>query len=185
MYKVEEILFKKIIGLNSRIRVFLYKFLGMQLGMKNRFEEGRCRRLTQIKIGSNNAFTKGFMLWPLDDVFEGIRIEIGDNNFFNKNLMLDACGSIVIGNKNMFGPDVYITDSNHQYSIGKSSKELPMDIGKVIIGNNCWIGAKAIILKDVVLGDNCIVAAGAVVTKSFPAGSIVAGIPATIIKSIE
>ena len=104
---------------------------------------------------------------------------------FNRNLYIDACGYIEIGNGCMVGPDVYISDSNHQYEYGKSSRNLPMDIGKVIIGNNCWIGAKAIILKDVELGDNCIVAAGAVVTKSFPSGSIVGGIPAKLLKTIS
>lgn len=162
----------------------LYKMLGMQMGRKNRFEQGRCRRLTQISIGSNNAFSNGFKLWPIDSVADQKRIVIGNNNYFNQNLMLDACGYIQIGDGNMFGPDVYITDSNHKVKQGESSKDLEMDIGKVIIGNNCWIGAKAIILKDVELGDNCVVAAGAVVTKSFAAGNVVGGVPAKMIKSI-
>jgi acetyltransferase-like isoleucine patch superfamily enzyme len=58
-------------------------------------------------------------------------------------------------------------------------------VGKVIIGDNCWIGARAIILKDVVLGENCIVAAGAVVTKSFPSGSVIGGIPAVLMRSVQ
>jgi maltose O-acetyltransferase len=53
-----------------------------------------------------------------------------------------------------------------------------MIIGKVKIGNRCWIGAKAVILKDVELGDGCVVGAGAVVTKSVAPGSVVAGVPA-------
>lgn len=173
------------IGLCSRLRILFFKLLGMQIGANNRFEKGRCRRLTQIKVGNNNAFTKGYMLWPIDEMYSGNRIIIGDNNYFNRNLMLDACGYIEIGNGNMFGPDIYITDSNHQYTVGKSSKDLPMDIGKVLIGNNCWIGAKAVLLKNVVLGDNCIVAAGAVVTKSFPAGSIIGGVPAKLLKQMN
>jgi acetyltransferase-like isoleucine patch superfamily enzyme len=124
------------------------------------------------------------MLWPLDDVYNSTRIEIGDNNYFNRNLMLDACGSIKIGNNNMFGPDIYITDSNHQFGMGIIPSKEPMQSGEVKIGDFCWIGAKAIILKDVQLGDYCVVAAGAVVTKSFPAGSIVAGVPAKLLKRI-
>jgi acetyltransferase-like isoleucine patch superfamily enzyme len=58
-----------------------------------------------------------------------------------------------------------------------------MSDGSVKIGSHCWIGAKAIILKDVALGDYCIVAAGAVVTKSFPAGSVVAGVPAQLLRA--
>lgn len=91
--------------------------------------------------------------------------------------MIDACGKVEIGNFNMFGPDVYITDSNHTFGNDLPPSKQPMQIGKVKIGNNCWIGAKAIILKDVELGDGCVVGAGAVVTKSFPAGSVIVGVP--------
>ncbi len=52
-----------------------------------------------------------------------------------------------------------------------------MKRGQVKIGNHCWIGAKAVILKDVELGDGCVVGAGAVVTKSFPANSRITGVP--------
>jgi acetyltransferase-like isoleucine patch superfamily enzyme len=182
MQWIEDILFKKTVGLASRFRSVLYHFLGMSKGGVNRFEKGRCRRLKQITIGNNNAFTAGYMLWPLDEEFNGKRIVIGDNNYFNRNLMLDACGLIEIGSNNMFGPDVYVTDSNHTFGEGISPSKAPMNRGKVKIGNHCWIGAKAIILKDVELGDGCVVAAGAVVTKSFPAGSVIAGVPARILK---
>jgi acetyltransferase-like isoleucine patch superfamily enzyme len=97
--------------------------------------------------------------------------------------MIDACNFVGIGSDNMFGPGVYITDSNHTLSSGQRFADGPMDLGKVLIGNGCWIGAKAIILKDVTLGDCCVVAAGAVVTRSFPSGSVVAGVPARLLKS--
>ena len=94
--------------------------------------------------------------------------------------MIDACGYVEIGDSNMFGPDVYIADSNHTFGGGVAPQKLPMAVGKVRIGNNCWIGAHVIILKDVELGDSCVVGAGAVVTKSFPAGSVLAGVPAKL-----
>ncbi|MCK4358651.1 MAG: hypothetical protein KAW92_07885 [Candidatus Cloacimonetes bacterium] len=50
----------------------------------------------------------------------------------------------------------------------------------VVIGNNCWIGANAIILPEIELGDNCIIGAGAFVTKSFPANYVIAGNPAKL-----
>jgi acetyltransferase-like isoleucine patch superfamily enzyme len=170
-------------GLASRFRLAVYRMLGMQQGHHNRMEGGgRCRRLTQIELGNYNAFTQGCWLWPLDEDFDGIRIRVGSGNYFNRNLMIDACGYVEIGNENMFGPDVYIADSNHNYRSGVSPKSLPMQRGRVKIGSNCWIGAKAIILKDVELGDGCVVGAGAVVTKSFPTGSVIAGIPAKLIR---
>ena len=166
-------------GAMSRVRLAIYRLFGMKLGHHNRMEGGgRCRRLKQIEIGNYNAFTQGCWLWPEDTSFNGVRIKIGSGNYFNRNLMIDACGYVEIGDENMFGPDVYIADSNHSSNERISPKELPMQRGKVRIGNRCWIGAKAVILSNVELGDDCVVGAGAVVTKSFPTGSRVAGVPA-------
>lgn len=168
-------------GFVSRVRLAVYRTFGMKQGRRNRMEGGgRCRRLKQIEIGSFNAFTQGCWLWPLDEDYEGVRIRIGNDNYFNRNLMIDACGLVEIGDGNMFGPDVYIADSNHSFGPGISPKSAPMRRGHVKIGNHCWIGAKAIILSGVELGDGCVVGAGAVVTKSFPAGSRVVGVPAAI-----
>lgn len=169
-------------GAVSRVRLRVYRFLGMTQGHHNRMEGGgRCRRLDQIQIGDHNSFTQGCWLWPLDASPNGVRIRIGSNNYFNRNLMIDACGLIEIGDDNMFGPDIYITDSNHTFKKGMSPNQLPMERGHVKIGNHCWIGAKAVILKDVELDDGCVVGAGAVVTKSFPSGSVIAGVPAKLI----
>jgi acetyltransferase-like isoleucine patch superfamily enzyme len=180
---IEPLFLRMPYGFSSRFRVMLFKMLGMAMGKQNRFEAGRTRRVNQIQMGKLNHFSEGWWLWPEDTPYEGMRIVIGDNNYFNKNLMLDACGLISIGDNNMIGPDVYITDSNHTFGAGLNPHEQTMNKGRVTIGNGCWIGAKAIILKDVELGDFCVVAAGAVVTKSFPGGSVVAGIPARLIKS--
>jgi acetyltransferase-like isoleucine patch superfamily enzyme len=166
-------------GATSRLRLAIYRALGMRQGKKNRMEGGgRVRRCSQIAIGDNNAFTQGCWLWPEDTDFAGIRIRIGNSNYFNRNVMIDACGLVEVGDCNMFGPDVYITDSNHQFGFGLTPGEQPMDRGAVHIGNRCWIGAKAVILQGVRLGDGCVVAAGAVVTRSVDPGAVVAGVPA-------
>jgi maltose O-acetyltransferase len=177
--RLEQLVLRVPRGAASRVRLFFYRTLGMKMGRRNRMEgKGRCRRLTQIRIGEFNSFTQGCWLWPVDVPFDGIRINIGNYNYFNRNLMIDACGYVEIGDRNMFGPDVCIADSNHHFGGGAAPHTLPMNVGRVKIGNHCWIGARAIILKDVELGDGCVVGAGAVVTKSFPAGSVIAGVPA-------
>lgn len=182
--KLEALLFVRPRGLMSRIRLCIYRLLGMKLGLRNRMEGGgRCRRVSQIQMGDFNAFTQGCWLWPEDADHDGVRIRIGNSNYFNRNVMLDACGLIEIGNDNMVGPDVYMTDSNHTFGPGLSPSNEPMQKGRIKIGNRCWIGAKAVILKDVELGDGCVVAAGAVVTRSFPPGSVIAGVPAREINS--
>ena len=166
-------------GLSSRVRLAVYGALGMKQGRRNRMEGGgRCRRLNQIAIGSYNAFSQGCWLWPEDADYDGIRIRIGSGNYFNRNVMVDACGYVEIGDENMFGPDIYITDSNHTFGIGVSPKAAPMHRGRVKIGNRCWIGAKSIILRNAELGDGCVIGAGSVVTRNVAAGAVVAGVPA-------
>ena len=178
---VERVLLKVPRGFASRVRLGVYRVLGMRQGVRNRMESGgRCRRLRQIQIGDYNSFTQGCWLWPIDTDHDGIRIRIGNGNYFNRNLMIDACGLVEIGDQNMFGPDVYITDSNHRFGADLAPIEQLMDVGKVKIGNRCWIGAKVVILKGVELGDSCVVGAGAVVTRSFPAGSVLMGVPARL-----
>jgi len=160
------------------MRIATFRLFGMTIGLSCRLERIRIRRPRQIVLGAHNAFTEGCWLWPADEAHDGVRIRIGNHNYFNRDVMIDACGYIEIGDYNMFGPGVYITDSNHTLLPGRWVGDCPMDRGKVIIGNGCWIGAGAVILKDVTLGDRCVVAAGAVVTKNVPAGAIVAGVPA-------
>jgi acetyltransferase-like isoleucine patch superfamily enzyme len=157
----------------------------MKLGKRNRFESGRIRRISQVTMGDTNHFSQGWFLWPEDSYNEGHKIVLGDNNYFNRNVMIDACNLVEIGSNNMFGPDIYITDSNHTFGNGVDPRLHQMQKGKVKIGNCCWIGAKAVILKDVELEDYCVVGAGAVVTKSFPRGSVIAGIPAKIINKVQ
>jgi maltose O-acetyltransferase len=181
--RISYLLFTMPRGLASRIRIALFRALGMRVGRRNRFERVRCRRLSQIQIGEYNSLTEGCWLWPLDTDSDEVRIKIGSGNYFNRNVMIDACGLIEVGDDNMFGPGIYITDSNHSVKTEVSPKALPMQVGRVKIGNRCWIGAHAVILKDVELGDGCVVGAGAVVTRSVPPGTVVAGVPARVIHS--
>lgn len=182
---LDSLLFRSRYGLESRFRVWFYRRLGMKIGRGCRFEAIRVRRPRQIAMGDFNALTEGCWLWPIDEESVAIRIRIGAYNYFNRDVMLDACGSIEVGSHNMFGPGVYITDSNHTMPSDGWVGDAPMQRGRTTIGNGCWIGAHAVILKDVELGDRCVVAAGAIVTKSFPAGSVIGGVPAVPLKRHE
>ena len=128
--KLEDLLLRAPRGLASRARLAAYRGLGMRMGSSNRMEGGgRCRRLANIEIGDFNAFTQGCWLWPEDLDYDGIRIHIGNRNYFNRNVMLDACGLIEFGDDNMFGPDVYITDSNHTFGKDIAPGHAPMATG--------------------------------------------------------
>jgi acetyltransferase-like isoleucine patch superfamily enzyme len=94
---------------------------------------------------------------------------------------------LTIGKKVIFGPNPTIITGDHRIDvIGKfimdSNDKLPQNDAPVIIGDDVWTGANITILKGVTIGRGSIIAAGAVVTQSFPAYSIIGGVPAKIIK---
>ncbi len=88
-------------------------------------------------------------------------------------------GLVKVKKHAMMGPDVFIISENHKYGVETFNG---YEVGQVIIGEYAWIGARAIILKDVVIGKYAIVGAGAVVTKNVPDYAIVGGNPARVLK---
>lgn len=115
--------------------------------------------------GKHTTWRKGFSVM----INKGATIFIGKDCFFNNYCSINALHSIVIGDGTIMGENVKIYDHNHKFgNINIPLKEQGYSIGKVTIGNNCWIGSNVVILKDVTIGDNVTVAAGTVVARSIP-----------------
>ena len=74
--------------------------------------------------------------------------------------------------------------NTHDDSIESYYKKDTLIVGRISVGNNCFIGTGSILLPGVTLKDNCIVGAGSVVTKSFDEGSVIAGVPAKKIGNV-
>ena len=109
-------------------------------------------------------------------------IRIGGKTYINNNCVLISEGAgIEIGGNCFIGPEVCIFDSDFHGLLerGKPLKEA------VKIGDNVFVGARAIILKGVLVGDNSTIGAGAVVTRDVPANAVVAGNPANVVKVLE
>ena len=115
------------------------------------------------------------------NIREGMKV--GKNVYGLINCTIDHghCWLIEIGNNVVFAPQVYLLA--HDTSTKRSTGYVR--VGKLEIGDNCFIGARAFIMPGVKLGKNCIVGAASVVTKSFPENSVIAGNPAKYICSVE
>ena len=128
------------------------------------------------KVGKNINIEKGAYFGSGRDV------EIGDESGIGKNCSLH--GPIIIGNHVMMAPEVLMLTRNHVFS----RIDIPMckqgdTIAQpIIIGDDVWIGARAIILPGVQIGRGSIVAAGSIVTSDIESYSIVGGNPAKLIK---
>lgn len=90
-----------------------------------------------------------------------------------------------VGDHTLFGEGVSIHDDNHVAGRGPEPiASRGFEARPITIGANVWVGAKAVILLGVRIGDNAVVGAGAVVTRDVPACTVVAGVPARIIREI-
>jgi acetyltransferase-like isoleucine patch superfamily enzyme len=112
----------------------------------------------------------------------GRLIQIGKNVFINHACSFLDMGGITIEDDVLIGPKVNLITENHPLD--------PVDrralVAKpIIIKRNAWIGAAVTILPGVTIGENAVVAAGAVVSKDVPANTVVGGIPAKFIKSVN
>ena len=94
-------------------------------------------------------------------------------------------GPVTIGNHVNLAQGITVTALNHNFdNSDKRIDEQGVSTSQIVIGDDVWIGANAVVLPGVTIGTHSIVAAGAVVTKDVPSHSLVAGVPAKIIKKI-
>ena len=114
----------------------------------------------------------------------GDKISFGDRVFLNVNCTLLDGAEINIGDDALIGPNVQILTVNHPTNstvrLDKTNLVTP-----VIIGNNVWIGAGAIILPGVSIADDSVIAAGSVVTNNVAKNTLVAGNPAKFVKPLN
>ncbi len=112
----------------------------------------------------------------------GINVSIGNNSSIGRNCQL--ANDVTIGDDVMMAPEVAIFSVGHETSDTSIEMRLQgnMAPNPVTIGNDVWIGQRAMIMPGVNIGNGVIIAAGAIVTKDVPDFSVVGGNPAKIIK---
>lgn len=128
---------------------------------------------------------------PVDESFRifppfytdcGKNITLGKRVFINAGCKFQDQGGIHIGDDVLIGHNAVLATLNHGLAPGERKDMAPAPI---VIGNNVWLGANVTVLPGVTIGDNAVVAAGAVVTKDVPAGTIVGGVPAKVLRPVE
>lgn len=118
------------------------------------------RKYYGVKIGKNIRFT-GKPYWGP----EAFLVEIGDNVTITQDVFFHTHdGAVGLFRKEFKGINVF---------------------GRIKIGNNVFIGSRAMILPGVTIGDNVVIATGSIITKDVPNNSVVAGVPAKVIKTLE
>ena len=112
----------------------------------------------------------------------GRKLRFGRNVFVNHGCTAMDLGGIAIGDDVMISPNVQLISSGHP--LEPATRRARITTAPIDIGRGAWIAAGATVLQGVTVGDDAVVAAGAVVTKDVPACTLVAGVPARIIRTL-
>ena len=138
-----------------------------------------------ISIGDNSgigAFSRLIVSTTWNN--PGAYIKIGKSVGIGEHAYLGGAGGLEIGDECIVGQYFSCHPENHIFENNEVSIRHQGTTRKGIkIGNNCWIGSKVSVLDGVEIGEGCVIAAGSVVNKSFPAGSVIGGVPAKLLKS--
>lgn len=144
----------------------------------------RLLRLAGVAIGEGTTFGGSVQLTGLrSSLRPSANVRIGSWCWVNADVLLDASAEIVIGDFVAVAQKVKFITNTHE--IGPSTSRAGRNISRPIsIGNGTWIGTGAIVLPGVTIGRGCVVAAGAVVVQSVPDNTMVAGVPARVVRNL-
>lgn len=151
-------------------------------------------------LGENVIFEAGVMVFHAENIRLGGNIyighqtilkayhenslEIGDNSWIGQQCFIHSAGGVSIGQNVGIGPGVRILSSYHvEEGIEIAILSSDLAFAAVSIGDDCDLGAGAIVLPGVSIGKGCQIGAGAVVSRDLPAYSVAAGVPARVIRS--
>lgn len=112
----------------------------------------------------------------------GGRLEIGAGTFVNAGVSMCAEELVRIGRRCQIGPRAMIIDTDFHVPGDPLRRSRPRP---VVLDDLVWVGAAAMVLKGVHVGRGATIAAGSVVTKDVPAGTVVAGVPARVVRPAE
>jgi acetyltransferase-like isoleucine patch superfamily enzyme len=154
------------------------KFANISLGSDVEIDPSTS--INNVQIGDQVKIAKRCSIFGSQDH----RLEIGSGTYIGMNSILNGFeAKLTIGKNVSIAQNVNIMVDSGPNASPTMQRVFPLERGEVNIGDNCWIGASAIIVANVNLGEYCIVAANSFVNKSFPPFSIVGGSPARLIRS--
>ena len=163
-----------------KLRDASYATRKLLVQMNNSSDPAEIRELLSQITGS--AIDESVAVFTPLHINYGKHTKIGKNVFINFDCVFLDLGGITIEDNVLIAPKVSLLSEGHPVNPNDRQSLVP---GPIHVKKNAWIGAGATILPGVTIGENAVVAAGAVVSKDVAANTIVGGIPAKIIKSIN
>lgn len=163
----------------DRLSTCLWRGNLKRMGVRSTIQHGVTVRYPgMISMGTGSTLSRGV---EIGSEFAESECLIGDNVIVGRDVWLDFSGGLEIGDETVISADVRIYTHSHGINPKSSPKKTPLHIGVRV-----WIGAGASIIEGVEsIGDSSIIAAGAVVTKEVPPFTLVAGVPAKVVRNLS
>lgn len=172
-----------------------YNFIDKEVNQRKIEAVKKCEELNQVSVLDREkrrtlikellgSCGEGVSILPTFQCDYGKNIHIGNDFVMNFNGVILDIAPVYIGNHVMIGPNTMICTVNHPLDFQGRRDNLGI-AKEVRIGDDVWIGGNCTILPGVTIGNRVVVAAGAVVTKNIPDDSLVAGVPAKVIRKLN
>jgi acetyltransferase-like isoleucine patch superfamily enzyme len=161
-------------------RARVLRLRGGKIGRRVRL--GRCVRVDRpwaVTVGERAEIESS--VW-FKVVADDANVEIGPYSFIGRGTEIDVSSAVLIGAHVLIAPGVFITDHSHRMEGRDHIDGQGCVAATVVIGEGAWLGARCVVLAGVRIGRGAVVGAGAVVSRNVPDWSIVAGVPARILR---
>ncbi len=174
------VIHEELMGFNFRflLAYFFLKFIPRFIGGRLRT---RILRLAGFRIGEKSMIMGKPRIIGGGNIFKNLTI--GPSAFINVDCFFDLAAPISIGENVSIGPQAMIITGTHHIG-DERNRCSDLEPRGIVIGDGVWLGARCIILPGISVGRGSVVAAGAVVTKDVPINTMVAGVPARVIKEL-
>jgi acetyltransferase-like isoleucine patch superfamily enzyme len=176
--KVAELISRILKPLPIKIKYSLLNLVRNINGKKGIILRSAIVKTMASKCGYNIMIFPGSFLSHIENV------KLGNNISIHPMCYIDGAGGLTIGNDVSIAHGVTIMTTEHRYeNLNVPIREQGYKFHEVYIGNNVWVGSKVTLLAGTTIENGIIIGANALVNKKFESNSIIAGVPAQIIKN--
>lgn len=174
-FKFRQVYLYKIVG---NCKIACYNALGANISYTVRLNKITILWPHQVVIGAYTKVEDNVEIKIDGQYKQGKSVIIGQSVYIGRGVEFNIIDGLHIENNALLASGVKCIDHDHGIDLGKKIGKHPGKSAPIVLKDNCWIGANAIILKGVIVGEGAVVAAGSIVLQSIPSYEIWGGIPA-------